>query len=42
MGFDTASTPKIDNDPLEGGMRVVRSLMVVDLPAPLGPKNPKT
>jgi hypothetical protein len=36
------SMPKIDNEPLEGGIRVVSSLIVVDFPAPFGPKNPKT
>ncbi len=34
--------PKIEREPCEGGIRVVRSFMVVDFPAPLGPKNPKT
>jgi len=37
-----ASMPKIERDPLEGGINVVSSLIVVDFPAPLGPKNPKT
>jgi hypothetical protein len=37
-----ALIPRIVNSPLVGGTRVVRSLIVVDLPAPFGPKNPKT
>ena len=37
-----ASIPKIESEPDEGLIRVVRSLIVVDFPAPLGPKNPKT
>jgi hypothetical protein len=41
-GFFIASIPKIFNFPLEGGISVVKSLMVVDLPAPFGPKKPKT
>ena len=32
----------MDREPLEGEIKVVRSLMVVDFPAPFGPKNPKT
>jgi len=34
--------PRIKREPLDGRMRVVRSFIVVDFPAPLGPKNPKT
>jgi hypothetical protein len=34
--------PRIEREPLEGGINVVSSLMVVDFPAPLVPKNQKT
>ena len=37
-----AFMPRIESEPLEGGINVVSNLMVVDFPAPLGPKNPKT
>ncbi len=37
-----ASIPNTCNLPLEGGTRVVKSFIVVDFPAPLGPRNPNT
>jgi hypothetical protein len=32
----------MDNEPDDGFIKVVSSLIVVDFPAPFGPKNPKT
>jgi hypothetical protein len=32
----------MDNEPDDGFIKVVSNLIVVDLPAPFGPKNPKT
>ena len=37
-----ALIPRIDKEPCEGWIKVVRSLIVVDFPAPFGPKKPKT
>ena len=37
----TISNPAIEAVPLVGGINPVRIFIVVDLPAPLGPKNPK-
>ncbi len=36
-----ASIPSIFREPSDGGISAVSSFMVVDFPAPLGPKNPK-
>src|SRR5258708_5251005 len=41
-GCRTTSSPATSTSPLVGLRRVQRVLMVVDLPAPLGPRNPKT
>ena len=39
-GSTTGSSPSIAMRPLEGRRRPVRHLIVVDLPAPFGPRNP--
>src|SRR5882757_9009963 len=41
MGFAMASRPRIWMLPEVGASRPVSILMVVDLPAPLGPRKPK-
>jgi len=40
-GEANTSNPAIFADPSEGGRKPVSIRMVVDLPAPLGPKNPR-
>src|SRR5678816_3706199 len=40
MDFSRTSNPASFADPLVGAMKHVRMRMVVDLPAPLGPRNP--
>src|SRR5688500_3306595 len=42
MGFSTMSNPPTVIFPLVGGMKPVIIRMLVDLPAPLGPRNPRT
>src|SRR5436190_15434271 len=42
MGCFVTSKPTTDAWPPVGGKSVVRILMIVLLPAPLGPSNPKT
>ena len=41
-GFSTMSWPPMEMAPSDGGMNPVIIRMVVDLPAPFGPRNPKT
>src|SRR5678815_740483 len=42
MGLATISNPPMETSPSDGGMNPVMTRMVVDLPAPFGPRNPKT
>src|ERR1700745_3262234 len=42
MGFSTMSKPPTVTVPLVGGINPVIMRMLVDLPAPLGPRNPST
>src|SRR5215469_10777622 len=42
MGFVCTSSPHTDTPPEVGGMNPVIMRMVVDLPAPFGPRNPRT
>src|SRR5215510_13742754 len=42
IGFVCTSRPHTDTPPEVGGMKPVIMRMVVDLPAPLGPRNPST
>ena len=42
MGFSTMSKPPTVTEPLVGGMKPVIIRIVVDLPAPFGPRNPST
>src|SRR6185295_12729731 len=42
IGFSTMSNPPTETEPSEGGMKPVAMRIVVDLPAPLGPRKPKT
>src|SRR6266540_3941141 len=41
MGFSTMSCPPTDTLPAVGGMNPVIIRIVVDLPAPLGPRKPR-
>src|SRR6266852_8109030 len=42
IGFSCTSRPHTEAAPALGGMKPVIIRMVVDLPAPLGPRNPST
>src|SRR6266850_3975522 len=42
IGFSCTSRPHTETAPALGGMNPVIMRMVVDLPAPLGPRNPST
>src|SRR5258706_254668 len=42
IGFSCTSSPHTETLPALGGMKPVIMRMVVDLPAPLGPRNPNT
>src|SRR5437588_4998540 len=42
MGFSSISNPPTEMAPEVGGMKPVIMRMVVDLPAPLGPRKPST
>src|SRR5262245_6784053 len=42
IGSSWTSIPQTDTRPDVGGMKPVIMRMVVDLPAPLGPRNPST
>src|SRR6267378_7879216 len=42
IGFSCTSRPHTETAPALGGMKPVIMRMVVDLPAPLGPRNPST
>ncbi len=42
IGFSTTSCPPTETFPSVGGIKPVIMRMVVDLPAPLGPRNPST
>src|SRR5215467_6514182 len=42
IGLACTSRPHTDTSPEVGGMKPVIMRIVVDLPAPLGPRNPRT
>src|SRR5215831_44714 len=42
IGFSCTSSPHTEIRPAVGGMKPVIMRMVVDLPAPLGPRKPST
>ena len=42
IGFSSTLIPLIQAEPLLGERKPVRIFSVVDLPAPLGPRNPTT
>src|SRR6266436_5259091 len=42
IGFSCTSRPHTETVPALGGMKPVIMRMVVDLPAPFGPRNPST
>src|SRR6266480_5232738 len=42
IGFSCTSRPHTETLPALGGMKPVIMRIVVDLPAPLGPRNPST
>src|SRR5438876_440715 len=42
IGCSSTSSPHTETAPALGGMKPVIMRMVVDLPAPLGPRNPST
>src|SRR5882762_1879094 len=42
IGFSCTPSPHTETLPALGGMKPVIMRMVVDLPAPLGPRNPST
>src|SRR5690348_9532274 len=42
IGFSWTSSPHTETDPALGGMKPVIMRIVVDLPAPFGPRNPST
>src|SRR6266508_2000498 len=42
IGCSSTSSPHTETRPSLGGMKPVIMRMVVDLPAPLGPRNPRT
>src|SRR3981081_296191 len=42
IGFACTSRPHTETAPAVGGMKPVIMRIVVDLPAPLGPRNPST
>src|SRR5947209_5766908 len=42
IGFSCTSSPHTETAPALGGMNPVIMRIVVDLPAPLGPRNPST